>query len=375
MVYRRSRKRYRRRYGRPRRKVRMSKSLYKRRRYRGNRRRGKKSSGLTVSGNRESCLEYSSFIPMASEVYGSYVGVLRDGFYTWSINPLPAGVVDTPGDAEYVGSWKTTGPDVFSRSIGRTTGEGRMLMDLPLCISQISVRNLVKCNTLFELCKSYRIVSVSCTFTVPERTSDGPNHNLYLMWTHLPKCRAADSESCFGMVAPEPTSLAGGNSPTVWGWNWIANPADIAEACSVDGIENGRNGWQRKQLAYNNPVTISWRPRHAKIIAAHENYTDSGQQGGVAKVFNKTLSNFASDFRLSRGYLPTDIDDSIRAERQYWMGPCIRLIDGDVKATEPIPENPVNNIFDMYGIRVTTTIKVRFKGMNTSDPIFPNYQA
>ena len=28
-------------------------------------------------------------------------------------------------------------------------------------------------------------------------------------------------------------------------------------------------------LSYTNPVTISWRPRHAKIIAAHENYTDA----------------------------------------------------------------------------------------------------
>ena len=57
------------------------------------------------------------------------------------------------------------------------------------------------------------------------------------------------------------------------------------------------------------------------------------------------------------------------------MGPCIRLIDGDVKASEPTPGSPAQNIFDLYGIRVTTTIKVRFKGMNTSDPIFPEFQA
>ena len=88
MVYRRSYKRYRRRLGRSRRKVRMSKSLYKRRRYRRYRRRARKSQGLTVSGNRESCLEESSFIPLAKLTKGSYVGALNDNFYMWSINPL-----------------------------------------------------------------------------------------------------------------------------------------------------------------------------------------------------------------------------------------------------------------------------------------------
>lgn len=372
-MVRRSYKRYSRRYGRPRRKVRMSKSLYKRRRYRRYRRRGKKSSGLTVSGNRESCLEESSFIPEAQQVFGSYVGTLRDGFYTWSINPLPAGVVDMPGDSAYTGRWRNEGNYCYTRSIGLAE-EGKMLVDLPICISQISVRNLVRCNTLFELCKSYRIVSVSCTFTVPERTSDGPNHNLYLMWTHLPKCRAADAEACYGMVCKEVADLGGQNSPSVSGWQWIANPADIAEACSVDGIENGKNGWQRKQLSYNSPVTISWRPRHAQIIASHKNYTDSGYASGKGVTYNKVLPNFASDLKMSRGYLPTDIDDSQAVERQYWMGPCIRLVDGDIKASEPLPQ-PTQNVFDLYGIRVTTTIKVRFKGMNTSDPIFPQYQA
>ena len=90
MVYRRYGKRYRRRLGRSRRKVRMSKSLYKRRRYRRYRRRSRKSQGLTVSGNRESCLEESSFIPLAKLTKGSYVGALNDNFYMWSINPLPA---------------------------------------------------------------------------------------------------------------------------------------------------------------------------------------------------------------------------------------------------------------------------------------------
>ncbi len=313
---------------------------------------------------------------MASAIKGSYVGTLNDGFYQWSINPLPQGVAALPGDTTYTGEWQAGGSQLFYRQIG-LQGEAKMLVDLPICISQTSVRNLVRCNTLFEICKSYRIVSVSCTFTVPERTSDGPNHNLYLMWTHLPKCRAADAESCFGMVCPEIGNLKAQDSPYVKGWNWIANPADIAEACSCDGIENGRNGWRRKQLAYNNPVTISWRPRHAKILAAHEHYVDATwqQSASVNNASHKMLSNWATDLKMVRSYLPTDIDDSAASERQYWMGPVIRLIDGDIKASEPIPKDNTQNIFDMYGIRVTTTIKVAFKGMNTSDPIFPDYQA
>ena len=113
MVYRRYGKRYRRRLGRSRRKVRMSKSLYKRRRYRRYRRRARKSQGLTVSGNRESCLEESSFIPLAKLTKGSYVGALNDNFYMWSINPLPAGVAEQPGFTSYVGEWSAEGPKLW----------------------------------------------------------------------------------------------------------------------------------------------------------------------------------------------------------------------------------------------------------------------
>ena len=375
-MVRRSYKRYSRRYGRSRRKVRMAKSLYKRRRYRRYRRRGRKSSALTVSGNRESCLEESSFIPKASLVKGSFVGTLEDGFYQWSINPLPAGVADVPGMDAYIGYWTNTGNKVYTRSIG-INGDAKMLMDLPVCISQTSVRNLVRCNTLFELCKYYRVASVSCTFTVPERTELGPNHNLYLMWTYFPHMRAATAESCYGFVTPEAGAWRDSESPTVRGWNWIANPADIAEACSVDGIENGRNGWQRKQLAYNSPVTISWRPRHANIIASHVNYNDAywSKQDQVNIGQNKVLSLFATDPKMVRSYLPTDIDDNAESEKQFWMGPAIRLIDGDIKASQPLPSNPTQNLFDLYGVRVTTTIVVKFKGMNTADPIFPDFQA
>ncbi len=52
------------------------------------------------------------------------------------------------------------------------------------------------------------------------------------------------------------------------------------------------------------------------------------------------------------------------------MGPYIRLIDGDIKASEPVPAGELG-----YGIHVFTPIKMWFNGMNTSDPIFPEFQA
>ena len=35
----------------------------------------------------------------------------------------------------------------------------------------------------------------------------------------------------------------------------------------------------------------------------------------------------------------------------------------------------INNktLFDIYGVRVTTLIKVKFKDMNATDPLFPEY--
>lgn len=52
------------------------------------------------------------------------------------------------------------------------------------------------------------------------------------------------------------------------------------------------------------------------------------------------------------------------------MGIYILLVHGDIKAIELVPADDIG-----YGIHVCTPIKVRFKGMNTSDPIFPEYQA
>ena len=52
------------------------------------------------------------------------------------------------------------------------------------------------------------------------------------------------------------------------------------------------------------------------------------------------------------------------------MGLSILLVHGDIQAIELVATGDLG-----YGIYVYTPIKVRFKGMNTSYHIFPDYQA
>lgn len=127
-------------------------------------------------------------------------------------------------------------------------------------------------------------------------------------------------------------------------------------------------------MAYNHPVTISWRPRHADIRMSHYNYTD---QYGSSAFHNKVISNFAESQKMVRSYLPTDVDPNYTTEYQYWMGPVIRLLDADI-AIEDTPSDESDagvSLYDKYGIRVTTKVRVRFKKMNANDDIFPKFQA
>ena len=322
---------------------------------------------MTVSGTRESQLVDCSFIPRAKPVLGTDVGTPEGGFYTWSINPLPTSVVNIPGDNRYVGSWSSDPKNVLKRMIGAgasATTETQMLMDMPVCISNVSVKNIVRCATMWKLHKLYRISFVSCTFTVPEYTEGKRNHNLYLEWTHLPRARCSAYEDCAGMIGPS----GGPSSTNTYGFNWIANPPDIAEACCPDGRNNRLNGWHRRQLAYNRPVTISWRPRHVNLLEDHANYYDN-----ASPPKSRVLDHFGTKNKLIRGYLPTDVDQDSFDERQYWMGPVIRLVDADMPISDLGGGIDNKTLFDIYGVRVTTLVKVKFKDMNATDPLFPEY--
>lgn len=352
------------------RRYRLSKSMRMRRRrrtIRRNRRRG----GLTVSGSAEYPLSYGSLLPVEREAMGSLVGVPRDGFCTWSIAPLPLGVPQQIGDPTVVGFWEDLNTNFKQRytpaiAYGtNSTTETKMLCDLPVCLSSYTVKSIVKCDTLWKLYRLYRISYVSVTFTVPEFTNGQRNHNLYLEWSYLPKARCAAYEDCRGMVIPDVAK-----SGDTYGWNWIYNPPDVATTCSIDGRKNGRNGWRRAQLAYNHPVTISWRPKHAQLIQDHVNYYNATS---ASAGYFQVLDLWPTKDKFVRSYLPTDIDPNATAERQVWCGPVIRLIDADITAAGIPTTAPENTWYGQYGIRCTCQVKVKFKNMDAADPIFPLY--
>lgn len=365
--YRRARSRFLRRRGR---RSRLSKSMRMRRRRRTVR-RSRRRGGLTVSGSAEYPLTYGSLLPVERKAMGSKVGIPSDGFCTWSICPLPLGVPQEIGDSNYIAFWEDLNTNFASRYVPKiglgtsSTDETKMLCDLPVCISSYSVRNIVKCETLWKLYKLYRISWVSVTFTVPEFTGGQRNHNLYLEWSYLPHARCAAFEDCLGMVMSSK-----GQFGDTGGWNWIYNPPDVATACSIDGRKNGRNGWRRAQLAYNHPVTISWRPKHSPLIQDHVNYWDAtSTTSGSSKI----LDLWPTKDKFVRSYLPTDIDQDNSMERQVWCGPVIRLIDADITAAAIPKTAPTNTWYSQYGIRCTCQVKLKFRNMDSADPIFPDY--
>lgn len=325
---------------------------------------------MTVSGVSEYPLSLGSMLPAATKVLGSDVGVPPDGFLTWSICPLPLDLSQQVGNASLVGTWADLNKNYdlrYTRTIGvgaSATTETKMLTDMPVCLSNFTVKTICKCSTLWKLYKLYRISYVSVTFTVPEFTNGQRNHSLYLEWSYLPHARTAAQEDCVGMVV-ENTAM--GNT---FGWNWIYNPPDVAVACSIDGRQNCRNGWHRAQLSYNHPVTVSWRPMHAPIIQDHVNYTDSTSASSSR---TRIMDLWPTKNRMVRSYLPTDIDQSVTEERQIWCGPVFRLIDADVP-TAAIPTiAPTNTWYAQYGVRCTCRVTVKFKNMDATDPIFPDF--
>lgn len=315
----------------------------------------------------EDCIvDNSSMLPTAVKAMGGYVGVRESGFHTWCINPLPPNLKDVVGHNNMTGGWSSNGEYINTRHIGvgaQATDETKMLTDLPLTVSNISLYNWFNCKTMWDIATTYRIKYISITLTVPENTNGEKNHNLYIEWTNLPKVRSSAFEDCRGMVMLE--------SPTQTfdpaGWNWIGNPPDIAEACSMYGHDNRLNGWHRKQLNYVNPVTIRFRPRHTKISFSHTNYID--YTSSTTKSY-RTNPEFANSDKLVRSFLPCDVAQET-PEKHYWMGPVIRLIDADMPMANPVSGS--GNIFARYGIKATVSAKLALRGIKANDPIFPNY--
>lgn len=328
---------------------------------------------MTVRASGDYILQYSSRIPLETKLLGGTVGIPAEGFATWSINPLPEIFVKdvSIGDKNVVGWWSNDGSgnntDVRHIGIGGDD-QMKLLTDLPLVIRSDKIPLFFQCNKLWDMFRSYRLTYVSITFTVPENVNSGPNHNLYIEWCDGRKWRPAAFEDCSGMVCGSNPTFASVNSWEIKGWNWLCNPPDVAESCSPMGRSSGGQGWHRQQLAYNHPVTIRFRPRHADIQFSHSNFADAyDKTTGV----NKVIYQFSQNSKFVRSYLDTDIAHSYTSEVQHWFGPVVRFIDADT-GVDGI-SGAGNNLYRVYGVRCTCSMGLRLKYMKANDVPFPEF--
>lgn len=328
---------------------------------------------MTVRASADYILQYSSRIPLETKLLGGTIGIPAEGFATWSINCLPEIFVKDVfiGDKNVVGWWSNDGTgnnnDVRHIGIGRDE-QMKLLTDLPLVIRSDKIPLFFQCNKLWDIFRSYRLTYVSITFTVPESVNAGPNHNLYIEWCDGRKWRPAAFEDCCGMVCDTNPTFSSVNSWEIKGWNWLCNPPDVAESCSPMGRASGGQGWHRKQLAYNHPVTIRFRPRHADLQFSHSNFADAYDKStGV----NKVIYQFSQNSKFVRSYLDTDIAQSYTSEVHHWFGPVVRLIDAD-GGVEAITSGG-QNLFNAYGVRCTCSMGLRLKYMKANDNPFPEF--
>lgn len=343
------------------------------------RRRGRRSRGLTVSCRREYPLVYSSFIPDVFVLYGSEVGARQGEFYSWSVNILPNELVLVPGNTITVGKWAipTVGAGGATGLLTRTLGgndTGNWWTDMPICVRSDTIFKALNAENLWKMHTEYRVRYISVTLTVPENTNGARNHHLYVEWSHLPHALAATFDSVRGeSVPPNPTASTSGRllNFNAGGWNWLCRPKDVGEACSIDGHDNKRFGWKRAQLNYGRPVTIRWRPRHAKINFDHGNYVD--YFGSAAADHDiKLYDNYAVSRKLTRSYLPTEIDVTDINQQHWWLGPVVRILDAD-NARGVTTSSYEPTLYDNFGIRCTFSMSVKLRGLKANDPIFPKH--
>lgn len=326
----------------------------------------------------------NSLLPAANTVLGSSVGVDGNDFMTWNITPFVSqDASDIPGGFErtynFVGA--ATSPIYISNS----TSFQKMITDMPLCISALKIKDLVPSN-FWEIYDEYRISYVNISFTVPEYVDD-KNNCLYIEWTNLPNARACTPNDVFNFllendstnpVTDERQNQPGPDTPgdisDSYGWNWICRPKDICDATSREGKASERYGWHRSLLTYTHPVTISFRPRHADI---HYDATAvAADYKGLEAHAATPVDQFSLSKYLTREYLPIlryrnkNYDMNESRFSQYWMGPIIRLIDANRLATG---NKLTGSLYTEYGIRVSWSIGVKFRGLSGTKDIFPQY--
>lgn len=387
MVYRRRRRRYRRPFRRYRSRYRLRRRLYKR-----SRRSRRSRRTFTVRYQRDFQLTRSSLVPATYNISGTPVGVPTDGFKTWCILPIPDELMPPSfGIPTRIGQFTR---DASATTIPPSSSSGdtpiRMLTDLPIVLCSMNLATPFNCVNFWNICHEYRISSVSISFTVPEYQSvivDGKaqtvkNHHLYLEWCFLPKALACRPENLYGNFLWADDDEASGSGTVkdmeTGGWNWICSPVDIAQACSVDGRYSQLHNWHRQQLSAAAPVTIKFRPRHAKLNAHTQYYVDryNNASNAVATAHAAQTDIFSQTKRLTRGYVTTSEGATSHDKDpngSCWLGPVVRLVDADLDINSTLPSTYKNKtLYDIYGIRCTITARLRLRGAEAADPLFPN---
>lgn len=368
-----------------RRSVRTRSRLFRRRRTarRIKRSRFRRRRRITVSRQWEGPLLGNSLVPQARTVMGSSVGVDGNDFMTWNITPF----VSQDNGPLVGGFGRHYNYDVANASpLYRSSTEfQQMITDLPICINSSKLESLAPSN-FWTIYDEYRIAYVNLSFTVPEYVDD-KNNCLYIEWTNLPNARAATPNDVMNFlienistnpVTQTPTAQPGTATPEdisdSFGWNWICRPKDICDATSREGKASQRYGWHRSLLTYTHPVTISFRPRHADIH--YDANAVSCDYGGNTAKAATPVDNYAISKYLNREFLPIlryrDNTSDMEAGRytQFWMGPIVRLIDANRLSTG---NKPTGTLYEEYGIRVSWSIGVNFRGLSGTKEIFPNY--
>lgn len=387
MVYRRTRRRRRFR----RRPRRFRRRMFRSRRRTSRRYRRSRFGSYTVGIHSDHILINCSQLPPQTDSYGTLIGVQPNGFRTWSINPLPI----TLGPTGFGVPWQTWGQSLANRTIAPYSVNSGLplvgrdfLTDLPIVMYGNYLSTAFQCQPLWDICDEYRLSFVTFTFTIPENvqtvsTTGDPvtvkNHHLYIEWCNLPLTHACTFEEWVQSTVSGTTVPTSQNTFETYGWNYLPAPIAIAEACSVQGYTSGRHRWHRKQLSYQTPVTIRFRPRHAKLDSASIGCLDGfgpADSKGNPSVFRVTESDvFSQQSKFVRSYVPTKTRNrnspQISDHAVCWFGPCIRLVDADISATDAT-KSPDMTPYQAYGIRVTMTAKLKLRKMSASTPLFPD---
>lgn len=301
------------------------------------------------------------------------LGVQDDSFRTWGLQIFPQWM-SCPGLTTYTGDWTEEGfrtPTIPHPSVQKDTDKWTFrIRDLPNAVNIKDVYNHGDVVMLWQVYKEYRISRISITLTVPEYNGSSPqdsNRRLYVEWNHLPRVPTSDSFST-KRYAFKGTTLPEIGEAGFYGWNWLWNMEDMARSCTISAHSAKGTGWHRKMLTAQQPVTISWRPRHADIKECFTNFIDKTSTNPTGDVANM-ITNYAQNSKFVRSYLPSwNVIQSGYAH--WWTGPIVRLVDTAHRVTEEFGTSDPADLFEAYGIRAHLVIDIKLRGLQSNDPSF-----